>query len=119
MALLPKGNKLDPAIVTPAQVLAAATYNGAVAQGRNDCGLVKEGFKADLCVLDITGPSWCPQIDPLVNVVYAGHGSDVVLTLCDGKVVYRDGAWPTIDIEKAKAEVSARTKRIQAEVRGE
>ncbi len=119
MALLPKGNKLDPAIVTPAQVLAAATRNGAVAQGRNDCGLVKEGFKADLCVLDITGPSWCPQIDPLVNVVYAGHGSDVVLTLCDGKVVYRDGAWPTIDIEKAKAEVSARTKRIQAEVRGE
>lgn len=118
MALLPKGNRRDPAVVTPTQVLAAATRNGALAQGRPDCGLVKEGFQADLCVLDITGPSWCPMTDPLVNIIYAGHGSDVVLTLCDGAVVYRDGVWPGIDIEEAKAQVSDRTKRIQAEVRG-
>ena len=118
MALLPKGSKLDPAVVTPEQVLAAATRNGAVAQGRTDCGLVKEGFKADLCVLDVTGPSWCPMTAPLVNIVYAGHGSDVVLTMCDGDVVYRDGAWPTIDVEAAKAQVVERTQRIQAEVRG-
>ena len=116
MALLPKGNKLDPAIVTPKQVLAAATRNGALAQGRQDCGLIKEGFKADLCVLDVTGPSWCPMTDPLVNVVYAGHGSDVVLTMCDGAVVYKEGSWPGVDIEKAKAEVAARTQRIIAEV---
>ena len=114
MALLPKGNKLDPAVVTPAQVLAAATHNGALAQGRPDCGLVKEGFKADVCVLDTTGPSWCPMTDVLVNVVYAAHGSDCVLTLCDGVVVYRNGEWPNIDIEQVKREVSARTARIQA-----
>ena len=58
------------------------------------------------------------MIDPLGNIIYAGHGSDVVLTLCDGAVVYRDGVWPGIDIEEAKAQVSDRTKRIQAEVRG-
>ena len=116
MAMLPKGNELDPTIVTPKECIFAATRAGALAQGREDCGLVKEGFKADLCVLDTSGVSWCPANDVLTNVVYAGHGSDVVLTMCDGAVLYRDGMWPSIDVERAKAEVSARTKRIQAEL---
>ena len=116
MALLPKGNKLDPTLLTPKDIINAATRAGAIAQGREDCGLMKEGYKADICVLDITGPSWCPVNDMLTNVVYAGHGSDVVLTMCDGAIVYRDGAWPTIDVDEAKREVSERTARIQQEL---
>ena len=116
MAMLPKGNLLDPAVVTPKQALEAATRNGALAQGRTDCGLVKEGFKADLALIDITGPSWAPVNDMLTNVVYAGHGSDVVMTLCDGVVVYDNGTWPRIDVERAKAEVAERTVRIQNEL---
>lgn len=116
MALLPKGNLLDPTAITPKQAVNAATRAGAIAQGREDCGLVKRGFRADLCVLDVGGPSWCPVNDMLTNVVYAGHGGDVVLTMCDGHVVYRDGVWPTIDIEKVKAEVVERTQRIQGEL---
>lgn len=116
MALIYKGNALDPAIVSPKQVLAAATHMGALSQGRDDCGLVKQGMRADLCVLDVAGPSWCPMTNPLVNVVYAGHGADVVLTMSDGDVVYRDGVWPGIDVDRAKAEVEQRTRRIISEV---
>ena len=116
MAMLPKGYLLDPTAVTPKQVLNAATRAGAIAQGREDCGRLKVGFKADLAVLDVTGPSWCPVNDMLTNVVYAGHGSDVVLTMCDGRIVYRDGKWPTIDIKRVKAEVAERTVRIQNEL---
>lgn len=116
MAMLPKGYLLDPTVITPKQVINSATRAGALAQGREDCGLIKEGFRADLCVLDVTGPSWWPVNDMLYNIVYAGHGSDVVLTMCDGRVVYQDGTWPTIDIETVKAEVTARTQRIQAEL---
>ena len=116
MAMLPKGNELDPTLVTPKQAITAATRAGALAQGREDCGLVKEGFKADLAVLDVTGVSWCPVNDMLTNVVYAGHGSDVVLTMCDGAVLYRDGAWPTIDVGRVKFEVAERTVRIQSEL---
>ena len=114
-AMIHKG-KGDPTVVTPKQALYAATRTGALAQGRTDCGLIKEGFKADIAVLDVSGPSWCPMFDPLRNLVYAGHGSDVVLTLCDGRVVYRDGEWPRIDIEQVKAEVTARMKRIISEL---
>lgn len=116
MALLSKGYLNDPTAVTPQQALSAATRGGALAQGREDCGQVKVGMKADLAVVDTTGPSWHPMTDPLMNVVYAGHGSDVVLTMCDGKVVYRDGVWPGIDIERAKAECTERTQRIIAEL---
>ena len=116
MALLSKGYLNDPTAVTPQQALGAATRGGALSQGREDCGQVKVGMKADLAVLDVTGPSWHPMTDPLMNVVYAGHGSDVVLTMCDGKVVYRDGVWPGIDIERAKAECTQRTQRIISEL---
>ena len=116
LALLYKGSTGDPSVVTPKQALSAATRVGALSQGREDCGLVREGMKADLAVLDVTGPSWAPRTNPLVNMVYAGHGSDVVLTMSDGAVVYRDGTYPGIDVERAKAEVEARTKRIISEV---
>ena len=104
-----KGHELDPAIISPKQVIAAATRGGALAQGREDCGLVKVGMKADLTVLDTTGASWCPMTNPEVNIVFSGHGSDVVLTMCDGEC-------PGIDLEQVKAEVSARTKRIISEL---
>lgn len=116
MGLIYKGNTLDPAVVEPKQILTAATRTGALSQGRDDAGLLAVGYKADICVFDISGPSWCPMTDPIYNVVFAGDGSDIVLTLCDGEIVYENGEWPGIDIEKVKAEVSERTKRIISEL---
>ena len=115
-ALLPKGNLCDPALITPQEALFAATRQGALSQGRQDCGFIEVGARADLCVLDISGPSWTPMTNPLVNVVYDGHGSDVCLTMCDGRVVYQEGVWPTLDIERAKVEVASRTQRIISEL---
>ena len=111
-ALTAKGSTLDPCCVTPAQALYSATRAGALAQGRPDCGYVEEGMRADLVLLDTTGPSWCPGIDLACDIVYAGHGSDVVMTMVDGDVLYRDGVWPGIDIERVKFEVCQRSQRI-------
>lgn len=116
LALLYKGATHDPTVVSPKQAFFAATHEGARSQGRDDCGYVGVGAKADLCVLDTTGPSWSPATNPLTNMVYAGHGADVCLTMCDGDVVYRHGQWPLVDIERAKAEVEARTQRIMREL---
>lgn len=116
MGLIYKGSNLDPAVVSPEQILNAASYMGALSQGRDNAGLVKVGFKADLAVLDITGPQWCPMTQPLYNVVFSGDGSDVVLTMCDGAIVYEDGSFPTLDLEQAKFEVEKITKRIISEL---
>lgn len=40
------------------------------------------------------------------------QGADVRLTMVDGEVLYRDGEFKTIDIEKVKAETQKRTDAI-------
>ncbi len=115
-ALTAKGSTLDPCCVTPVQALYAATRAGALAQGRSDCGFVEQGMRADLVLLDITGSAWCPGTDLACDIVYAGHGSDVVMTMVDGVVRYRDGEWPGMDMERIKFEVSSRAKRIIGEL---
>ena len=113
-ALTSKMYYQDPTVVTPQQTLLAATRNGALAQGREDCGLVKEGFRADLIVVDIDQPNMYPVHNMLNNLVYAASGTDICLTMADGKVLYEDGTYPTIDIEKAVSEANAATQRILA-----
>ena len=111
-ALLPKGLHHRPEIVSEKEILKMATLNGAVAQGRTDCGQLSVGAKADLTVLSVESPHMYPQTDLLCNVVYAGSGADVVLTMVDGKVLYANGEFTTIDIEKVQFEVQNRAKKI-------
>ena len=111
-ALVNKGQQHDPTLITPAETLRAATLAGALAQGRGDCGVLKKGAKADLIVLDTALPHMKPVHDLATNVVYSASGSDVVLTMCDGRVLYRDGLYLTVDIEKAIAETEAACRKI-------
>lgn len=115
-ALLPKGFTRRPDVVSERDVLKTATQNGYAAQGRTDCGTIEVGNRADLIVVDLDTVHMCPHNDTVNHLVYAASGADVRLTVVDGKVLYKDGAYTTIDIEKVKHEVEARTKRIQNEV---
>ncbi len=104
----------DPRAVTPTETLRAATVAGAAGQGRFDCGRIEEGCKADLIVIDIDRPNMYPVHNMLNNLVYSASGSDVVLTMVDGQVLYRDGEYKTIDIERTIYEVENATQRILA-----
>ena len=113
-ALAGKVRAMDPAVITPQQVLYSATRAGALAQGREGCGLMKEGFKADLIVVDVDVPNMRPLHDPVNGLVYSADGKDVLLTMVDGEVVYRDGEYKNIDIEKTMAEAEKATQSILA-----
>lgn len=113
--LLQKGTCLDPTKISPSQTLYAATRAGALGQGRTDCGLIKKGFRADLAVLDTDKVYMKPEHDLLNNLIYSAQGTDVVLTMVDGRVLYRDGAYPTIDIEKTAAMCEKSRRRILGE----
>lgn len=115
-ALLPKGFYRRPDVVSERDVLKMATQNGYAAQGRTDCGTIEVGNRADLIVVDLDTVHMCPHNDTVNHLVYAASGADVLLTMADGKVLYKDGVYTTIDIEKVKREVEARTERIQNEV---
>lgn len=110
--LLQKARTYDPTVITPAQTLYAATRAGALSQQRPDCGLIKEGFKADLTVFDIDKPYMRPVHNLLNNLIYSTSGTDVVLTMVDGKILYQDGTYPTLDLERIEFEVEQRRQRI-------
>ena len=106
-AVLHKGVLGNPTAVDAYTALRMATVNGAIAQGRNDCGMIREGFDADIIMLDFDRPHLVPCHNVISNAVYAARGSDVVMTMVAGKVLYENGVFTTIDTERAKASVKA------------
>ncbi|MDO4541357.1 MAG: amidohydrolase [Bacillota bacterium] len=117
MALIHKGVALDPLVISPVQALYMATRSGALSQGREDCGLIKKGMKADFILLDLDNPRYSPREHLLNHVVYAAEGGDVYMTVCDGKVVYKDGEYATLDMEKVLWETEKHYKDIKNQVK--
>lgn len=105
-ALLQKGITLDPTKGAALSVLKMATVNGAKAQGREKTiGRIQEGYEADLILLDIDKPHLSPCYDPIGAAVYCAHASDVCLTMVQGNILYENGEFKTLDLEKILAEV--------------
>ncbi|MBP5314015.1 MAG: amidohydrolase [Eggerthellaceae bacterium] len=116
MNLLAKVSNSDPTVLSAAKTLYIATRGGALAQGREDCGLIKEGFKADLVVFDLDKPYLKPQSNPIDTVVYSASGSDVYMTMVDGSVLYREGTYPLLEIDLIEQRVEEAKARILKEL---
>lgn len=112
MTLLAKVRSGKPEALRPGEALRAATRTGAEAQGRMDSGLLRQGMKADLVLLRTDRPNMNPCHDLLTNIVLSATDSDIVMTVIDGKVVYDNGAYPTVDVERARFEVEQARKAI-------
>lgn len=115
MPMLQKGVSLDPTVVSPAQTIAAATSVGARALGYENLGLLREGYLADLILMDMNGAHMSPCNDLESNLVYSAQGSDVTMTMVHGKVLYRNGEFTTLDaklvMERARKEASLLLER--------
>jgi len=117
MPLLQKGNSLDPTMVSPAQCLAAATTAGAQAMGYDDLGLLKEGFLADLILLGVNHPNMVPVNDFESNLIFAAQGGDVTLTMVDGKVLYQNGQYTTLDERSILSKANAAAMELKHKAR--
>lgn len=100
-ALLAKGSSRDPALLPAGEALRLATRGGAYAQGREgECGMLRAGFDADLILLDFDQPHLTPVHHPISSLCYSARGSDVVMTMVRGRVLYENGEYPTLDLER-------------------
>ena len=112
-SFLQKLDRMDPTALPSRQVLQMAHQGGAAAIGQGDVlGRIESGYKADLTIYNTTAPHWCPQHDLASILTYAAASADVSHTLVDGRVLYRNGEFTTIDIAKVKAETGARGLRL-------
>ena len=63
-------------------------------------------------MVDLNQPNMHPIHKLTNNLVYSASGSDILLTMADGKVLYENGEYKTIDIEKTVFEASKATENI-------
>lgn len=111
-AVMHCGYHRDPTAVRAEEVLDMATVNGAKLQGRDDTGVLAVGKKADLIALNLDKPHLYPNFDTPALITCAAHSSDVCLTMVDGKILYENGEYKTLDCEKVLYEARAAVKRL-------
>jgi len=112
-SIIHNGYRCDPTIMKPSQIIRMATVNGARAQGRFDTGSLEVGKKADIIALNLDAPHLVPDNDTLALVTYSAQASDVCITMVDGKVLYRDGEFLTMDRDKIFHEFEKSNKYLK------
>jgi cytosine/adenosine deaminase-related metal-dependent hydrolase len=106
LAALVQKPRLGPDAMPAAQVLELATLGGARALGLDaEIGSIEVGKKADLAVLDLSGPHTQPESADLVSrIVYSARASDVRHVIIDGKIVVKDGGLRTAKVDEINRE---------------
>ncbi|WP_258083482.1 amidohydrolase family protein [Thermococcus thermotolerans] len=99
VALLHKVHNLDPTVADAKTVFRMATLNGARAL-RLNAGVIKEGYLADIAIIDFNRPHLRPINNVISHLVYSASGNDVETTIVDGKILMLDREVLTLDEEK-------------------
>lgn len=113
-AVMHAGYHRDPTRISAAEVLDMATVNGARAQGDADRGVLAVGQRADVIALDLSAIHLYPNFDTPALLTCAAQADDVCMTMVDGRILYENGAYLTLDEEKIRAEMRAAVKRLYA-----
>ena len=104
MALL----KRDPAAIPTRSILEMATLGGARALGKEkEIGSLEVGKKADLITLDLNEIGWSPLggQDIYTALVYSVTGQHVRDVMVDGRWLFRDNHWLTVDFQAARRDL--------------
>ena len=112
LTLIHKGTHKTPVCIGAPEALQMATVNGARALRLDKVGEIKEGYKADLAILDIDTPSMVPRNNMLSSLTYSANGSEVDTTIVDGEILMEGRELKTIDLEKILHECNAMMERL-------
>jgi len=103
-ALLAKGASGDPAILSAAATLRAATLDAARALNLDSqIGSIVPGKRADLVAVDLHALSGQPVFDPVSHLVYVAGREHVTHVWVDGKLKLNDRRLVNLDIDDLTA----------------
>jgi 5-methylthioadenosine/S-adenosylhomocysteine deaminase len=117
-SLVQRAVRMDAELLGAADLLTMATRNGSRALG-HDAGVLAEGAKADLIVIDLDDPSFTPLVSGNRNQLYAhlafaAQGRAVRTVVIDGAVVMLDRTLLTVDVEEIEAKATEAFVRVLA-----
>ena len=102
-----RAGKQDASALPAPAVLMMATVCGARAQNRaGECGMLKVGMDADLCLVDFSAPHLMPCHNVLSGLAFSAKGGDVAMTMVRGRILYQNGRFPTIDLAAVVKELT-------------
>ncbi|MFE5916114.1 amidohydrolase [Streptomyces sp. NPDC056468] len=108
-ALIQKSTTGDPRWLTARQALHHATLQSARAVGLGEVvGSIAPGRRADIILVDLTGPHTQPVHDLAATLVHSARSSDVRTTIVDGRVLMRDRELLAIDVPAVVRELGER-----------
>ena len=104
----------DPTVFGAHDALHHATLGAAVALGMDhEIGSISVGKRADVVLVDTTGPEWVPRSpDPVLQLVWASDGRSVRHVVASGRIVVRDGEPTLVDRESLNIEAQQRHDRL-------
>lgn len=102
----------NAAAVNPFTILKAGTTGGALCMGLKDSDVLAQGKKADLIMIDMNKPSMQPENNVVRNIIYSADNSVVKMTMIDGKILYEDGKYTTLDIDEIIRECNKLNKDL-------
>jgi 5-methylthioadenosine/S-adenosylhomocysteine deaminase len=118
LAALIQKPRLGPDALPAIRALELATLGGARALGlESEIGSIEPGKRADLVVLDLSGPHAQPEEADLVSrIVYSARAADVRHVVVGGEVVVRDGNLNTADVEEIRVQANRAAHRLRRAV---
>ncbi|MFS8203107.1 amidohydrolase [Streptomyces sp. CWNU-52B] len=108
-ALVQKFTEGDPRRLTSRQALHHATLQSARAVGLGErIGSLAPGRRADIILVDLTGPHTQPVHDLAATLVHSARAGDVRTTIVDGRILMRDRELLTLDVPAVVREMNER-----------
>ena len=95
------------------EALEIATLGGATVLGRDDCGSIAVGKRADIAIWDMTGIAAAGAWDPVAALVLCGP-HPVRDLLVEGRPVVRDGRLVTVETGRVLADAEQSLARLMA-----
>ncbi|MFJ3444520.1 amidohydrolase [Streptomyces sp. NPDC086081] len=108
-SLVQKSAEGDPRWLTSRQALHHATLQSARAVGLGEeVGAIAPGRRADIVLVDLTGPHTRPVHDLAATLVHSARSADVRTTIVDGRILMRDRELLSIDVPRVVQELEER-----------
>lgn len=90
---LSKIREKDAASIEALEILRMATTGGARAMRLHRADILAKGKLADIIMIDMQAPNMQPEHNIPANLVYSGSKANVLMTMINGKILYRNGEY--------------------------